>query len=156
MGVCVSNIPKDMNKMDFLTRVFKKFGNIVDLKILPKENKAQILYRKEEEALKALEVVSKLKGSLFNSEDIILSCATPDCLESSYEKKATKNEESEMINMIQESLTDKLRDLIATQKDQPGFVVKMKLLKLLLRKIKEEPCKLEQYKNQLQSFGINI
>jgi len=149
MRVCVSNIPRDLNKMDFLTRVFKKFGNIVDLKIQISENKAQVLYSKEEEALKALEVVGKLKDSLFNSQDIILSSSTtPDCLQS--------NHEIDLIQMVQERLTDKLRDLIATQKDQPGFVVKMKLLKLLLRKINQRPCELEKYKNQLRSFGIHI
>ena len=155
--VYVSNISKDLNTMDFLTKMFKKFGNLVDLKIYQEQNKAQVSYSKQEEAVKAFNIIGRLKGSLFGSQDIEASCPAAAKLEKpSVDEKITRNEKGNLRQTVQEKLTKKLQNLIANKKEDSNFEENLKMIKLLLSNLKNEPCDLEQFKDQLKIFEIEI
>ena len=150
-------MPENLNTMDFLTNRFKKFGNIVDLKIFQGDNKAQVSYSKQEEAVKAFNIIGKLKTSLFSSQDVEVSCPAAANLEKpSVEKRLIKNEKQDLRQTVQEKLTKKLQNLIANKKGDSNFEENLKMIKLLISNLKNESCDLEQFKDELKNLEIEI
>ena len=156
--VYLFNLPEASNTMDYLSTVFKKFGTVVDLHIDFHNSPSRVKYSNEDDASKAIRIASKLKTSLFNSSEVVIS-DQPSITHNFQSIPSGDNTKSKLsIQEIQEKLTGKLRQIIQeSKKDANKERIKSQISKVkgLISDLRKN-VQIEMCRDQLKEFGIFV